>query len=307
VALSTVTTAFSGNPLNRADHLRADPEILGDWARRDDARFVLFADDRVLTDEFGDIAWMTPGKCRFLPLVTTIFLGLDGEAPRYAATLDGSAEEFGDMFVPAKFREGRAVAIKFGHAHPSLGIVAQAKSMLSWHKSHLFCAKCGAQSELVKAGYERKCPSCGASHFPRTDPVVIMLAFPEGSGGDRALVGRGYHLPPGIYSALAGFMEPGETIEEAVARELMEETGLKATKVEYKASQPWPWPSTLMIGCFAWVEDGKITPDTTEIEDARWITKEDAIRAIAGETPELLLPPSLAIAHDLLTLWLAES
>ncbi|WP_417449874.1 NAD(+) diphosphatase [Kordiimonas sp.] len=307
MALAKITTAFSGNPLDRADLMRAHEDILTTQARRDDTRFVLFAGDRVLTDEFGDILWLTPSKCRFLPLGTTIFLGLDDAAPRYAASLYGDTQEFDDMFTPAKFREARAVATKLGHAHPSLGIIAQAKSMLSWHHSHRFCAKCGAESALVKAGYERRCPACDASHFPRTDPVVIMLAFPEGSNGEKALVGRGYQLPPGIYSALAGFMEPGETIEEAVARELMEEVGLKATRVEYKASQPWPWPSTLMIGCFAWVDGEEITMDKTEIDDARWVTKDEVRRALRGETPDFFMPPFMAIARDLIDAWLAEN
>ncbi|WP_417464257.1 NAD(+) diphosphatase [Kordiimonas sp.] len=302
MALGTVTTAFSGNPLNRADHLRTDSDILGSWANRNDARFVLIADGKVLTDEFGDILWLSPSKCRFLPLGTKVFLGLDGEAPRYGAELSAAAEEFDDMFAPGKFREPRAIGLKFRHAHPSLGIIAHAKSMLSWHASHQFCAKCGAPSTLVKAGYERKCDTCEASHFPRTDPVVIMLAF----HGDKALVGRGHHVPPGFYSALAGFMEPGETIEEAVARELYEEVGVRTTRVEYKTSQPWPWPSTLMIGCFAWVEDDKLTIDATEIDDAIWITKEQARDVLAGKDDTFFLPPFIAIARDLMDIWLAE-
>ncbi|WP_262692075.1 NAD(+) diphosphatase [Kordiimonas aestuarii] len=307
MASSNITTAFSGNPLDRADLLRGNNTILTEWADRDDARFVLFAGDKVLTDDFGDILWLTASKCRFLPLGTRIFLGLDGDAPRYAASLEGTDDEFGGMFAPAKFREGRAVALKLGHAHPTLGIVAQAKSMLSWHKSHRFCAKCGEETELVKAGYERKCPACEASHFPRTDPVVIMLAFPEGSNDEKALLGRGHHLPTGFYSALAGFMEPGETIEEAVARELEEEAGLRTTRVEYKASQPWPWPSTLMIGCFAWVDGEEITIDETEIDDARWVTKDEARRALKDEMPDFFLPPFVAIARDLIDDWLKDA
>ncbi|WP_417459742.1 NAD(+) diphosphatase [Kordiimonas sp.] len=307
MALGTVTTAFSGNPLDRADQLRTDDEILGAWAQRDDARFVLIAEGKVLTDEFGDILWVSAAKCRFLPIGTTVFLGLDkgpgGDAPRYGAELNGSPEEFDDMFTPGKFREPRAIGLKFGHAHPSLGIIAQAKSMLSWHASHQFCAKCGAPSTLSKAGYERKCDTCEASHFPRTDPVVIMLAF----YGDKALVGRGHHVPPGFYSALAGFMEPGETIEEAVARELYEEVGVHTTKVEYKTSQPWPWPSTLMIGCFAWVEDDELTIDPTEIDDAIWITKEQARDVLAGKNNDFFLPPFIAIARDLMDIWLSEA
>jgi len=252
MALAEIQTAFSGNPLDRADHLRTDPEIFGDIMGRDDARVVLLAGEggtsdgrikaapgteaRILTGPDGDIAWQKPSKLRFLPVATTIFLGMDDGAPRYGAMLDGKAEDFGDLFEAdhAKFRDGRGIAFKLGGPHRCLGMIAQAKSMLLWHESHRFCAKCGHESNLTKAGYERLCPACGASHFPRTDPVVIMLV----RAGDRALVGRGKGWPEGHYSALAGYMEPGETMEEAVAREIHEEVGLKTTRVSYKASQP---------------------------------------------------------------------
>ncbi|TNE61697.1 MAG: NAD(+) diphosphatase [Alphaproteobacteria bacterium] len=302
MALADIQTVFSGNPLDRADHLRTDPEILGDIARGDDARFVLMAEDQILTDDIGDIFWLTAGQCRFLPVGTRVFLGLNGSAPCYGARLDGTPDDLTGLFGHAKFRDARAIAMKLGHAHPSLGIIAQAKSMLSWHQSHRFCAKCGHESKLVKGGYERKCTACDASHFPRTDPVVIMLAF----HGDKALVGRGHHLPPGMYSALAGFMEPGETIEEAVARELWEETGVKATKVKYVTSQPWPWPSSLMIGCMAWVEDDELNIDPVEIESARWITKEEAREGLMRTREDFMLPPPLAIAHNLVLAWLKE-
>lgn len=324
MALSPVQTAFSGNPLNRADHLREDPELFGTIMARADARVVLLAgesrenaegarikipgDCRILTNEGGDIAWQATTTLGDFPIATTIFLGLEDDAPRFAAMLDGSADDFADRFNPdvAKFRDGRGIAFKLtgpaASSHPSLGIIAQAKSMLLWHESHRFCAKCGAESQLVKAGYERECPSCGAHHFPRTDPVVIMLV----RRGDKALVGRGKGWPEGHYSALAGFMEPGESMEEAVAREVREEVGLKATEVRYIASQPWPWPSTLMIGAEAWVEEGDITLQEAELEDAIWITKEDVRQSAASDHPYRLMPPPFAIAHNLIMNWLNE-
>lgn len=318
--LADIHTAFSGNPLDRADKMRLDPEIFGDILRRDDARVVLLAgesregpdggriqipgDCRILTDMVGDIAWQKPSKLRFLPVGTTIFLGLENDAPRYAAMLNGSADDFDDLFVAdnAKFRDGRGIAFKLNGAHPSLGIIAQAKSMLLWHESHRYCAKCGAESNLVKAGYERECPSCGAKHFPRTDPVVIMMV----RRGDKALVGRGKGWPEGHYSALAGYVEPGESLEEAVAREIYEEVGLKATKVTYKASQPWPWPSTLMVGMEAWVEEGDITLDKDELEDAIWITKDDVLASMKEQHEYRLVPPPFAIAHNLVKSWVEE-
>jgi len=322
--LADIETAFSGNPLDRADHLRTDPEIFGDWLARDDARVVLLAtegkdddgekrirlanDAKILTDGAGDIAWQKPSATRFLPVATTIFLGLDAGEPRYGMMLAGTDSDFAEFFEPqgAKFRDGRGIAFKLtegGRAsHPSLGIIAQAKSMLMWHESHRFCAKCGHESDLVKAGYERKCPACGANHFPRTDPVVIMLV----RAGDKALVGRGKGWPEGHYSALAGYIEPGESLEEAVAREIWEEVGLKTAKVSYKASQPWPWPSTLMIGCEAWVEDGDITLQEAELEEAIWITKDDVHASKRGEHPYRLVPPPFAIAHNLVMDWIGD-
>ena len=292
---------FSGNPLDRADQMRPDPEIFGDLMLESSARVMALASGAVLSDMIGGIYWLKARQCRFLPVEETIFLGLENGEARYAVSLSGDPEDFDTLFPDAKFRDARALAMKVGAPAPHLGIVAQAKSMLAWHETHRFCAKCGEQSRLTKAGYERKCDGCGASHFPRTDPVVIMLACHE----DQALVGRGPQLPPGFYSALAGFMEPGETIEEAVARELMEEAGVTATEVRIVANQPWPWPSSLMLGCMAEVTDTKLTLDDNEIDDARWITRQEATAALQGETgPDFMLPPPLAIAHTLIQHWL---
>ncbi len=302
MALTPIPTVFSGNPLDRADQMRTDPEIMGTIARQADARYMLFCGETVLAEGGGAVAWQTAGKCKFLPVNETIFLGLDGDAPRYAAMLDGAPEDYTGLFDYADFTGVRSLARARGSAHPELGIVAQAKSMLAWHANHGFCAKCGHKTVMVKAGYERQCPGCEASHFPRTDPVVIMLAFHEG----KALVGRGPKIAPGYFSALAGFMEPGETIEEAVARELYEEAEVKATKVRYVTNQPWPWPSSLMIGCFAWVESDKVVPDGVELDEARWISKEEAIEGLTGNREDFKLPFPAAIAHTLIQTWLAE-
>jgi len=297
--LADIHTSFSGNPLNRADYMRPDPEVLGDVMRRKDARVALMASDQMLTDELGDIAWQTSASLKFLPVKTTVFLGLEGDSPRYAAYLEGAPDDYANMFPNNKFRDGRVIAHKLGE-HPSLGIFAQAKSMLLWHESHQYCAKCGTVSNLIKGGYERLCPACNASHFPRTDPTVIMLAL----YGDKALVGRSHGWPEGHYSALAGYMEPGENMEEAVARELFEEAGLKTTKVRYIASQPWPWPSTLMIGAIAWVEDNTLTIDPVELEDAIWVSKQDVLNSMKEDSPQRLVPPPYAIAHNLVRYWL---
>ncbi len=175
-----------------------------------------------------------------------------------------------------------------------------ARSLIEWHNGHRFCGKCGHLTEMFRAGWGRKCGNCGKEHFPRTDPVVIMLAEYEG----KALVGRQTRFPPGFFSALAGFVEPGESLEEAVARELFEEAGIRVSNVTYVASQPWPFPSSLMIGCRAVANDPALTLDTTEIEAAMWVDKADVRAALAGDMDApFLAPPPLAIARYLLEDW----
>ena len=165
-----------------------------------------------------------------------------------------------------------------------------------------FCANCGAGTAVFRAGWGRKCPACATEHFPRVDPVVIMIAEHEG----RALVGRQPMWPRGRYSALAGFLEPGESIEEAVAREIAEEAGLRVADVRYVASQPWPFPSQLMIACVARAESDAISLDANELEDAIWVTRAEVRAALAGEEAPFLAPPPYAIAHTLLAEWAAE-
>ena len=181
-------------------------------------------------------------------------------------------------------------------------IAATAKSMFSWHRSHRFCAKCGSESKMTMAGWQRNCPDCGAPHFPRTDPVVIMLI----THGNRVLMGRSPGWPEGMFSLLAGFVEPGETIEAAVRREVEEETSVKVGQVDYLASQPWPYPSSLMIGCDGEALSLDIDVDPNEIEDARWFSREEIADAFAGRNPVLKPARKGAIAHFILWNWLAD-
>jgi NAD+ diphosphatase len=184
-----------------------------------------------------------------------------------------------------------------------LAILAQAKSILHYHASHGFCARCGAATVAVDAGWRRDCPSCGARHFPRTDPVAIMLVV----DGDQCLLGRARHFPEKMYSCLAGFIESGETLEEAVRREVMEESGIVVGAVSYKASQPWPFPASLMFGCRAQALSRDIHMDAEEMEDCRWFTRAEA-RAMTEERhgDGFFAPAEIAIARSLLEQWLAE-
>jgi NAD+ diphosphatase len=227
----------------------------------------------------------------------SVFLGMVGDEPRFAAVASAAGLE-GGTAVDARTAGTHLAA---GSNPGDAGTLAHARALLDWHQRHRFCANCGAPTELAKAGYARHCPACGAEHFPRTDPVVIMLALRD----DKALVGRQPRFPPRFFSALAGFVEPGESLEEAVARELFEEAGIRVDAVRYVASQPWPFPSSLMVGAFAHATGFDLTIDHEEIEEARWVTKDEVRAALAG-TGEWLAPPPLAIAHTLFREWVGD-
>ena len=179
-------------------------------------------------------------------------------------------------------------------------IFAAALSLANWHRRHGFCSVCGKETSPNRGGWSRECKACGNEHYPRVDPVVIMLAEYDG----RLLLGRQPNYPPGRYSALAGFVEPGETIEVAVARELKEEAGIEVSDIRYLASQPWPFPSSLMIGAHARAFGDSLTIDTHELDDARWFSRNDVLAALAGdESAPFLAPPRSAIARTLLEAW----
>jgi NAD+ diphosphatase len=285
--------AFAGSPLDRADHIRVDEAALAglmDWRAR-----VLLLDGLLPgVDDGGGLVWGTLADVdRQAELV---FLGmLDGKAhfaPVPAEGADGPA-----------YAMPRAWQLMGQLAPPDLAIYGGARSLVDWHARHRFCARCGAGTKLVKGGWQRHCDNCGADHFPRTDPVTIMLVEHE----DRLLLGRQPRFPPRMYSALAGFVEPGETIEEAVAREIHEEAGVRVRDVRYIASQPWPFPSQLMIGCTSVADDPALTIDRTELDDARWFTRaelEEARAAGDAGTDLLVFPRPFAIAHHLVAWWL---
>jgi NAD+ diphosphatase len=227
-----------------------------------------------------------------------VFLGLNRRGkPLFAVDISemSNPEDMGPFKGMGLFEDLRALAAVGDMPRTELAILAQAKGMLDWNMRHRFCAQCGQPSQIAEGGYKRSCGSCQTEHFPRTDPVVIMLA----THGDNCLVGRQKGWPENMFSALAGFMEPGETIEEAVARELMEEAGIEINSVRYLGTQPWPFPGSLMIGCMAEAAHMDIHLGDDELEDAKWVTRAEAQSSMAGNGP-LGVPPEMAIAHQLM-------
>ncbi|MES2338956.1 MAG: NAD(+) diphosphatase [Pseudomonadota bacterium] len=283
-------TGFTGSWLDRADHVRNDDAALAalsnDWRGR---LLRLDAGDPAI-DDAGRIAWTSVAEAA--EDGTLLFLGLDGDGrPHFTESRPGDAA--GPARSMALYRMLDQMPAQ------EAAIFGTARSLTGWHARHRFCANCGSATAIIRGGWARKCPSCATEHFPRTDPVVIMLAEYRG----RALLGRGHPWPPRRYSALAGFVEPGESMEEAVAREVFEEAGVRVSDVRYIASQPWPFPGQLMIGAFATAESDVLTIDTGEIEDAIWVTKDEVRAALGGEDAPFLPPPKYAIARTLLEVW----
>lgn len=279
--------------MDRADHIRADPDALAglmDWRARLlrlDGLNPVFGDDGAL--EWGSLAEAAEGA-------ELVFLGLLNGKACFAAVPDQGAT--GPAYA------NPAIWSAMQMLQPGdLATYGGARSLVDWHARHRFCARCGSPTKVAKGGWQRDCLVCEAQHFPRTDPVTIMLVEHE----DRLLLGRQPRFPPRIFSALAGFVEPGETLEEAVAREVLEEAGVRVRDVTYLASQPWPFPSQLMIGCHSVADDPALTIDTTELEEARWFTRAELLEARAAgadSTATIVFPRSFAIAHHLVNWWL---
>jgi NAD+ diphosphatase len=300
---------YSGNPLDRAQIERRDLAQLDKLLTAPNSLFTPFQGDKPLialsdTNPVGDIGWLALDDRRVQHIDRSAFhlLGktADGHA-RFVCDIHGDGENFeaeAALFSDAgKFIDLRSVGMQGLISNPSLGILAQGKSMTSWHRSHQFCSTCGAVSVAVEGGIRRHCPGCKANHFPRTDPVVIMLII----DGDNCLLGRSANYNEGQYSTLAGFVDQGETVEEAVRREIKEETRIEVGKVSYFASQPWPFPSTLMIGCHGEALSYDIHIDDHEIEHARWFSRQEVHLMFDKTHPDgLIVPPKYAIAHHLI-------
>jgi NAD+ diphosphatase len=293
---------FTLDPLDRMSEKRDDEQFVA--SLRDDpaTRFLLFVNNVPL---FKRAAGHDPlFDAREAALLgaprQSVLLGRDADGRAlFAHALDASADSVADALPsnPVEAIELRPVAMQ-GLVAPALGsALGEARSMLDWHRRHGFCANCGTPTTDAGAGWRRVCGKCDAQHFPRVDPVVIMLV----ADGERCLLGRQKQFLPGMYSALAGFVEPGETFEHAVYREVLEEAGIRCTEVTYYASQPWPFPSSLMIGCFARALETELTVDMNELEDARWFSREEVAAMLDGTHAQgLSAPKPFAIAHHLL-------
>ncbi|MYC30089.1 MAG: NAD(+) diphosphatase [Chloroflexi bacterium] len=300
---------FAGNPLDRCEVERRDEDWIAEKAKDPDSRFLPMRGPNVLVnaDAAGNgepaLGWLTwqdlePHVNGAAPLL----LGLQDGATYFA--IDLSADENAAVAVEAmggyRFEEARAAAENLLSA-PEAGIMAQGRAQVNWHNRHRFCSVCGYPTVVKRGGQKRECPACKAEHFPRTDPVIIMLVF----DGDRCLLGqsRGRLQAMNRYSALAGFMDQGEAIEEAVAREVMEEAGIRVKNVRYHSSQPWPFPSSLMIGCHAEADTTGINMDDEEMTDVQWFNRSEVLLALEDKSEKLRLPGPIAIAHHLIKSW----
>ena len=295
---ASAATGFAGNIIDRrSEHRTADavPAALGDAA----ARLYLFRGDKVLVRGADPLFTGAKASAFGAARDRVVLLGWVPEGPRLAATLPETAPIDETRIT---LTDLRALAIAGEVLAEHLGALAQARSLTNWHARHGFCANCGAATTMANGGYRRDCAVCGTQHFPRTDPVVIMLAIDVGS--DRVLLGRQKQFAPGMYSCLAGFLEPGETIEDAVRRETLEESGIRVGRVRYHASQPWPFPSSLMIGCHGEALTTDIRRDEAELEDCRWFSRDEVCAMLAGTHPEgLKAPMRMAIAHHIVRAW----
>ncbi len=316
------TVTFGGSALNRAAELRgetADARVENSNSRS----IALWRGKPLVSGENLDQLVHLPTSHRLFseaqkPSVPPIFLGLSEDGGALFAhdisawdppELDtASLQQFFDpthQHHPAVPNDHRFVELRGVMAQLSARdaeLAATARSIFGWHRSHRFCSNCGAESRMAQSGWQRNCPACDTPHFPRTDPVVIMLI----TKGNKVLMGRSPGWPEGMYSLLAGFVEPGEPLEAAVRREVFEEAGIRVGAVSYLASQPWPFPSSLMFGCEGEALDDAITVDPQEIEDALWVTREDMLTVFSGQHPKLKPARKGAIAHFLLRNWLAD-
>jgi NAD+ diphosphatase len=303
---------FSNNPLDRVSYLRSDPEWIKKMITDSKSMFVPFSKGQPFVSTISGLTSKSAVENQLSPAwfpynffdnqiienSIIIFLGLLDDIAFFAIDLSkiNDPENQVNLINMGSFEDLMALSsqpIESGE----LAMLGQAKAIFEWHNSHTYCSRCGEKSNIVEGGYKRVCNYCKAEHFPRTDPVVIMLA----TYNDHAFLGRQKRFPPGMYSALAGFIEPGESIEEAVARELNEEAGIIINDATYHSSQPWAFPNSLMIGCIAESTSEKFKLDEIEIDEGRWFQRTELKDAINGNVnSKFFVPPKMAIAHHLI-------
>jgi len=304
MTLIAFTNTFAGNPLDRASYRRSDEAWIAEQLANPQSLAIALWNGKPLIETAKEggvqIAYLAADMARILSAgpERLLFMGLWKETPIFALDVEGDVDPAdGPLEGLGRFEDLRAIAVTLPGADAAM--IATAKSMFEWRRKHRHCANCGATTDVIEGGWKRVCPACTTQHFPRTDPVVIMLA----TKGERCLLGRQAAWPKGMYSALAGFLEPGESIEEACARELFEEAAVRATSVRYHSTQPWPYPSSLMIGLIAEIETENALADNIEIDEVRWFSRADAGALIRGELADAKAPPGMAIAHQLIKAW----
>ena len=301
--LQSFRNVFAGNPLNRASDRRMDAAWVAGKLADEASLAVAVWNGKVLVEKGGSGTQVSYIPAKMADDLAAgperlLFMGLWNDTAVFAIDFEGPADPVdGPLEGLGRFEELRGIALELPDQEAA--IAATAKQMFEWRRRHRFCAACGQPSESADGGWKRKCPACDTEHFPRTDPVVIMLAI----HGERCMLGRQAAWPKGMFSALAGFLEPGESIEEACARELFEEAALEAVNVRYHSTQPWPYPSSLIIGLHADVASDQAHPDQTELSEVRWFTKAEARDLLAGKLAGAFAPPRLAIAHQLIRAW----
>jgi NAD+ diphosphatase len=294
---------YTASSIERAADRRADAAALAALENDPRARTYVMGGELVALNEGAEVhdPLFTLSQARALGTTAeVIFIGLAKEAPRFAIGLDPLTAEALKPSAALIVTDLRSIAVR-GLVEPEhLPPLAEGKALLNWHMRHRFCPNCGSPTRLVEGGWRRDCPSCRAQHFPRTDPVVIMLPV----AGERCLLGRSHRFQAGLWSCLAGFVEPGEAVEDAVRREIHEEAGIVCGRVRYFASQPWPFPTSLMIGCHAEAHSRDIVIDRTELDDARWFDREEvAMMLLRRHDNSFTTPPPVAIAYHIIRAW----
>ena len=295
---------YADNPLDRSERWRHDETWLSQKISEENSRFLPFNNLNVfITNDIQPrLGWITYNRLTQIGWDDKpIFLGILGQATYFAADISNIASAVDELSKTEKVRLEDARTAAELLTGPESGILAQAKSQVDWHNRNRFCSSCGGQTEMRRGGHMRKCTGCGVEHFSRTDPVIIVVV----SSGTHCLLGqsRGRLSRMNMYSALAGFVDQAETIEEAVTREVMEEAGIKIENIQYHSSQPWPFPWSLMIGCHAEAVNTDINMDTEEMIDVKWFPRKEIMLALKGKSDSLTLPGPLAIAHHLIKSW----